>query len=83
MYPKNISKAYDIICKYNKPEHSARITRNRINMILHQQGAGNHNFLPIAGSDDILHRYAILHNYDRPVCYSNLCPLPDCHRTGT
>ena len=69
MYPGNIS------------ENSTRLPHNCVNLSFHQRGSGNHNSPPVPGTDDVLHRYVMCYNCDRPSNYSGRFPLPDCRWT--
>ena len=65
IYPKNISKAYDVLCKYNTPENSPRLPRKRTDVSFNQQGARNQTFPPASGTDDVLHKDFMCYNCDR------------------
>ena len=83
MYPKTISKHYEVLCKYKTPTNSTRLTHKYIVVIFHQRGDGNQNYPPTDGTYDVLHRDDMCYNCDSPGHYYGQCTLPDCRRTGT
>ena len=57
IHPKTISKAYNVLCKYNKTSKIVCLPRNRVNVSFHQRGDWNQTSPPVAVADGVLHRY--------------------------
>ena len=83
MHPANISKTYDVLWKYKRPENSTRIPCNYANVNFYQQVPGKQTCQPVAGTDRILHRDVTWYNFNRTVKYSDKFNLPDFLKTGT
>ena len=66
MYPKTISKAYDVIFKYKTLANSTCLPCNFVGISFQHRGCGNQTSPPVAGTNHVLHRYAMCYNCDRP-----------------